>query len=209
MHKVKTNFEKEKDVEIGNTAKAAIKGLKGNTDFTFTTQLSETEEAESDYSNKLAAVATGNSSAITVKNTAKIILETKLSVLATAVNLQAKGDLKKLQGSGLELAKTPEHNFQDIPENFKVERANIAGNMALSVSKPIVTNHGTVFAFWKPSLGATPANINDWFQRHCNGHHLTITGLVPNVPHPFAAAYKGNDNEPLVWSAITIMSPGD
>jgi len=27
-----------------------------------------------------------------------------------------------------------------------------------------------------------------------------ITGLTPNVAYSFAAAYKGNDNEPLVWT---------
>jgi len=36
-----------------------------------------------------------------------------------------------------------------------------------------------------------------------------VSGLRPNVAYPFAAAYKGNDNEPLVWTAIMIKSEGD
>jgi hypothetical protein len=96
-----------------------------------------------------------------------------------------------------------------VPANLKVARTNIAGNMEVSVDKPIYGTHGTIFAFWKPSLGPTPANINDWFFRHSNGLSFTITGLTPNTSYPFAAAYKGNDNEPLVWTAITTKSAGD
>ena len=36
-----------------------------------------------------------------------------------------------------------------------------------------------------------------------------VAGLRPNVAYPFAAAYKGNDNEPLVWTAIIAKSAGD
>jgi len=209
MEKVITNYEGEKDDEIKSTANAAITGLTGNASFTFTTQLSDVVTAEGIYTTKLSEVATGGRDAVTAKDTAKEVLATKLSVLATAVNLQAAGDLGKLQTTGLPLAKVPAHHSMETPTNFVVARTNIAGNMEVSVDTPIYGTHGTIFAFWKPSLGPTPANINDWFFRHSNGHSFTITGLTPNTPYPFAAAYKGNDNEPLVWTAIMIKSPGD
>ena len=208
-NKAITNFENQKDDEIGGTAATAILALTGNADFTFTTQLSDVVTAKATYVLKLAAVATGNSASVDAKDISKVVLETKMNVLAVEVNLQAKGDLVKLKGSGLVLAKLPSHHTMDIPSDFKVLRGNIAGTMEVSVAKPIYTTHGTIFAFWKPSLGATPANINDWFFRHANGHSLKITGLTPNVSYPFAAALKGMDDEALVWSAITTKSAGD
>ena len=204
-----TNFENENDDEIVTTSNSAIAGLTGNANFTFTTQLSDVVSAEATYVTKLGLVATGGSTAVTAKDIAKGVLETKLAVLAKAVNLQANGDLGKLQSSGLPLVKLPVHNNMGVPANLKVARTNIAGNMEVSVDKPIYGTHGTIFAFWKPSLGPTPANINDWFFRHSNGLSFTITGLTPNTSYPFAAAYKGNDNEPLVWTAITTKSAGD
>ena len=208
-NKAITNFDNQKDDEIGGTAASAIAALTGNADFTFTTQLSDVVTAKTNYLLKLGLVATGNSASVTTKDEYKLILETKLSVLAVEVNLQANGDLVKLQGSGLVLAKLPSHHDMGVPGDFQVARAVIAGNMNLSVDKPAYSTHGTIFAFWKPSLGPTPANINDWFFRHSNGHDLTITGLTPNVAYPFAAAYKGMDDEALVWTAITTKSAGD
>jgi hypothetical protein len=203
------DYGDEKDDEIKSTATSAIAGLSTNSNFTFITQLSDVVSAESTYSLKLGEVATGNKASVTAKDVAKAALAAKLSVLAVSVNLQANGDLGKLQSSGLPLAKVPEHHTMGVPSDFEVDRANIAGNMEVKVENPIYGTHGTIFAFWKPSLGATPASINDWFFRHSNGHSFTITGLTPNVPYPFAAAYKGNDDEALVWTAITTKSPGD
>jgi len=204
-----TNFENENDDELVTTANSAIAGLTGNANFTFGTQLSDLVAAEAVYSTKLGLVATGGNTAVTAKDVAKGGVEGKLAVVAKAVNLQANGDLGKLQSSGLPLVKLPVHNNMGVPADLEVERDNIAGYMKVSVGTPIYGTHGTIIAFWKPELGPTPANINDWFFRHSNGHSYTITGLRPNVAYPFAAAYKGNDNEPLVWTAITTKSAGD
>ena len=209
MDKVKSNYENDEDNLVIKTGNSAIQALTDNKDYTFTTQLTDIVSAVTDLSTKLAKVPTGGHNAVTIKNTSRGVLNNKLNVLATSVNLQYKGNLAKLQESGLPMHKTSMHSFQEVPEGFKVGRTNIAGNMDVSVFKPINNTHGTIFAFWKPSLGPTPANINDWFFRHSNGLSLTITGLTANVPHPFAAAFKGLDNEPLVWSAITTISPGD
>ena len=209
MNKAIINYENEKDDELVLTTNSATSGLTGNSNFTFTTQLTDLVAAETVYVTKLGLVATGNNTAVTAKDTAKGVVEVKLAVIAKAVNLQANGDLIKLQSSGLPLVKLPVHNNMGVPANLKVARTNIAGNMEVSVDKPIYGTHGTIFAFWKPELGPTPANINDWFFRHSNGLSFTITGLTPNVAYPFAAAYKGNDNEPLVWTAITTKSAGD
>ena len=209
MDKAIENYENQGETEIIKTGNTAISALTGNKDYVFKSELTDVVAATADFSTKLAKVATGGHDAVTIKNTARDVLDTKLSVLAKSVNLQYKGNLAKLQESALPLHKSAVHSLQDVPKDFTVERTNIAGNMAVSVKKPTIGTHGTIFAFWKPALGATPANINDWFFRHSNGNSLTITGLTAHVPHPFAAAHKGLDNEPLVWSAITTMSPGD
>ncbi len=207
--KLITNFSSYQDRELSTIAKSGIKGFSLNPDYTFTTELTDTVTADTDYDAKLAAVATGAKNAVTLKDTSRGVLENKLSVLAKSANLQAKGDLSKLQRTGMPIAKIPSHHSMEVPEGFLIERANISGSMNVSVFKPIYSTHGTIFAYWKPSLGPTPANINDWFFKHSNGNSLTITGLTANIPHPFAAAHKGLDNEALVWSAITTMSPGD
>jgi len=209
MDKVITNYENEDESEIIKTTNTAISSLTNNPDYTFTNQLTETVTAVADYSTKLSLVPTGGIDAVAIKNTARDVLNKKMNVLATSVNLQHKGNLAKLQGSGLPLNKTPSHHSMDVPEGFVIARANISGSMNVSVFNPIYSTHGTIFAFWKPSLGPTPTDINHWFFRHSNGLSLTITGLTPNVPHPFAVAFKGLDNEAFVWSAITILSPGD
>ena len=202
--KLITNYSGYQDRALSTVSKSGIKGFTLNSDFTFNTELSDTVTADADYDNKLAAVATGAKNAVTLKDISKEVLENKLSILAKAANLQAKGDLSKLQKTGMPIAKIPSHHSMDVPEGFLVERTNIAGNMAVSVEKPIYSTHGTIFAFWKPALGPTPANINDWFFKHSNGNSITIKGLTPNVPHPFAAAHKGLDNEAFIWSAISF-----
>jgi hypothetical protein len=207
--KLISNYSGYQDRELSTVAKSGIKGLTLNPDFTFTNELTETVTADTDYDLKLAATSSGAKDAITLKDISKGVLEDKLSILAKSANIQAKGNLAKLQRTGLPLTKIPSHHSMDVPEGFVVERANISGSMNVSVFKPIYSTHGTIFAFWKPALGPTPTDINHWFFRHSNGLSLTITGLTPNVPHPFAVAFKGLDNEAFVWSAITILSPGD
>ena len=209
MNRAIISFKNEKDDEILTTANSAVTGLTGNANFAFTTELTDIVTAKTTYATKLGLVATGNNTAVTAKDTAKEVLELKLAVISKAVNFQANGDLAKLQSSGLPLAKLPVHNNMGVPANFLVARTNIAGDMEVSVANPIYGTHGTIFAFWKPELGPTPANINDWFFRHSNGHSFTIKGLTPNTEYHFAAAYKGNDTEAFVWTAIVAKSAGD
>lgn len=57
--------------------------------------------------------------------------------------------------------------------------------------------------------GVAPADINKWFQRHSNGHSMSIAGLVIGKIYQFAAAYKGKDADSLLWSAIVSKMVGD
>ena len=132
-----------------------------------------------------------------------------MTVVTLECNVQAKGDLIILQGTGFPLVKIPQSHEMGEVENFKVAHASVAGAMEVSVDPPIYSEDGTEFAFWKPELGPTPADINNWFMKHSNGHSTTISGLKPGVIHPFAAAYRGIDGAVLIWSAIVSKTVGD
>ena len=116
------DFTGNKDDEIVTIATSVIEGLTTNPNFIFTTQLTDLVSAVSTYSTKLGLVKTGNNTAATAKDNAKVIVEVKLAVISRAVNLQAHGDLIKLQSSGLPLVKLPSHHFMEPPIHFKVER---------------------------------------------------------------------------------------
>lgn len=208
--KIITNYESVTDDALEALAAAGIKGTTNNADFTFThTELTDAAKALTDYQAALAAIATGNSSSVTDKNTARLNLLVCLSVLTAQINIQAGGDLAKLQRTGFTLVKAHEHQHMGEVLNFSVKRGVNAGSIDLSVEKPIYSHYGTVFAFWDTTLGATPVDINQWFQRHCNGHALILTGLTAGKTYPFAAAYKGSDADTLIWSDVISKMVAD
>jgi len=103
------------------------------------------------------------------------------------------------------LVNNTNNNELCVVENFKVEYVSSEGAMVLSVENPSCTKHGTDFAFWRTELGPSPANINEWFHIHTNGHSTTIYGLKPGVVYPFAAAYHGSKKVPM-WSEIVTKT---
>jgi hypothetical protein len=210
-NKIITNYSSYSDADLDTTASAGIKGTTGNPNFTFThNELTNATTALAAFHNALAAVGVGNAASVTAKNVAKATLVAALSVLTSQINIQASGDLGKLQTTGFPLAKTPQHRVMEDVINFQVARGKAAGTIDLSVDKPMHGDNGTVFAFWDIALGETPANIDEgWFHRFSNGHSITITGLTPGKTYPFAAAYKGSDSDTLVWSAIISKMVAD
>jgi hypothetical protein len=143
--------------------------------------------------------------ATTDKNTARATLEATLNILCKQINLQANGDLKKLQSSGAPLAKTPEHHDMPVPTGLVAAYNDVSGSMDLKVDKPKVTDHGTMFIY-APAATA-PANKNDWKMVHSNGHSTTIKGLTPGQNYSLSAAYKGKDGVDLIFApAITKMA---
>jgi len=203
MYKAIIDFSKFPDVDVLDVSNKAVKALTLNTTFKFTTQLTDTTAKTITYEDSLAAIASGNTALITKKNEDKAVLVVSLRVLATEVNLQAEGNLGKLQTSGFPLAKEASHQIMTEVENFKVSSTNIVGNVLMTVDKPTTfSTHGTVFAYWDPAVGPAPVDINKWFQRHSNGNSITLTGFMAAVEYPFTAAYKGIDTDALVWCAV-------
>lgn len=70
--------------------------------------------------------------------------------------------------------------------------------MIVSVKHSPVSDHGTVFAYTLATN--TNTNPNEWMLKTSNGYKATISGLTPGMAYEFTAAYKGTDEETLVWA---------
>jgi len=139
----------------------------------------------------------GGVQAVTLKDIAKKVLTDDLHVLALQVNLQAGGDVAKLQSSGIPLALKPSAQVMPVPTGLQVQQNDVSGSVTVNIDVPNVSHHGTLFAY---TLAANaPANANDWKQKHANGHSIALNGLTPGTSYQFAAAYKGRDEVDLIW----------
>jgi hypothetical protein len=196
--KVITNFDGFADVELDDAASKANTALTGNANFTFTgTVFTDFTGAATSYHSKMAALATGGRQAVIAKDIAKEILKAKFSAVAKEVNRQANGDLGKLNSSGIDLAKQPIHQQQQQPVGLQVKNGN-GTDMLLSVNTGSVANHGCIFAY-TPATNTDP-NPNNWTIKHSNGHSITIKGLTAGTAYLFTVAYKGADDEDLVFA---------
>lgn len=204
MWKVKINYSDLNDAELDETSSTIVKDCTGNPNFTFTTELTKATAAQTDYHNKLALVALGGPLATAAKNEARGVLETALRVLCTQINLQGNGNEGKLKSSGAPLVKEATNEPMPVPTGMAVKQTNVSGTVKVSVDVPDVHDHGTIFAY---TLSASAApNINDWKNTHANKHSMDISGLTRGSEYSFSAAYKGKDEQPLVWCpAITMM----
>ncbi len=198
-NRVITDFSDATDADLSLAASNAVKGLTGNASFNFTGNIfKDLEGNATDYYSSLSGLLTGGKSAVITKNAVREALLKSLNEVAIVVNQQADGDLLKLQSSGITLAEQPSYDQQPMPINFRVENGN-NGAINVAVDKSTVTDHGTVFAY-TPVTGAV-ADINGWTLKPVNGHSAVIKGLPAGVAYLFSAAYKGRDNDDLVWAA--------
>jgi len=200
-----TNFLNFTEAELSELASTVIHNCTGNANFNFTgNSMANLTGASGDFNDTLGAVPTGGPQAVTVKDIAKKVLTDALHVVALQVNLQAEGDVAKLQSSGIPLVQKGTAQVMTVPTGLQVQLTDVSGSVNISVDVPAVTDHGTLFAY---TLAANaPANANDWKHKHANGHSLTIGGLAAGSNYQFAAAYKGRDEDDLIWCpAITKM----
>ena len=211
MNKVIVNFEESTDTEIGPVADAVIIGCAStNINFSVVTELAAVATSNTTYKADLALCKHGNETNTTNKNTSKGILVDDLRVLGNEVNIQAAGNRVKALSSKFPMAKEAAHQVMEPVENFHVDTTSIAGTFLVSVRKPLTfSTHGTIFSYWDPALGPTPADKNKWFQRHSNGNSLSLHGFTPGITYPFSSAYKGLDTDALVWSATINKMAGD
>ena len=196
--KIISNFSRLSDAELNVQATSIAACLTNNNSFTFANgEVAALTAATTKFYNKLAALTAGSVGAVAEKNAARADLIVLLSTIAIQVNLQANGDLVKLQSSGFPLVKHPERRVQPVPSNLKVVNGN-NGEMLASVDNSAVGDNGTIFAYTPATNTVTDANL--WMLKHANKHSITIKGLTPGVAYKFTAAYKGNDDDDLVWA---------
>jgi hypothetical protein len=198
IERVLTGFSELGDDELDEAAANAVTGLKGNTAIVFAgSTFTDFQAGAGTYHDSLGALKTGGKTATTAKNLAREALLPLFSAVAIVVNQQAAGNLLVLQTTGIPLAAHKEHHQQPLPINFQVGNA-VNGNMVASVKHSPAGDHGTVFAF-TPATN-TNTNPNTWTLMLVNGHKATITGLTPGTAYLFTCAYKGLDDEALVWA---------
>lgn len=209
-YKIIEDYSHLGDTELAIQAKSGIKGLTGNTRFTFVNgELVAVVTEEALFNGFLVDIATGDKTSVPIKNKSRVSLLIKIGKLCKETNVQANGDETPLLTTGFPLIKIPSHIMMGDVKNFQVSRGKSAGTIELSVDKPDYNHNGTVFAYWDPALGVAPTDINKWFHRHSNSHSMTLTGLAIGKVYQFASAYKGNDADALVWSAIVSIMIGD
>ena len=200
MHKNKviTGYTNYSDPNLDVAGNSAVAALTGNTHFTFVNaELTTLTSTQTAFHTKLAAVATGNAIAVIEKNDARNDLLTALRIIAIQVNLQADGDLLKLQTSGLPMANLPQHHLQSAPADLSVDNGN-SGELIAKVSKSPVGDNGTVFAYSLASNTVSDPEL--WTLKPVTSHTVTVKDLAPGTEYKFSAAYKGNDNDDLVWA---------
>lgn len=199
--KIRIDYSSDTDSELDAHSSAIVKGCTGNTNFVFTgAALANVTLAQSDYHGKSALIATGNTGSVAAKDAAREVLLDDLRIICTQANLQANGDLVKLKSTGAPLNKEPSSSIMPVPTDMEVKYNDVSGSVHISVDKPNVSDHGTMFAY---TLAAdAPADINDWKIRHSNGHSLTLKGMTSKQDYKFAAAYKGLDDDELIWCAV-------
>lgn len=200
-----TNFTHFSEANLSELAATVIQNCTGNANFTFTgNALADVTAAAADFNTKMANVTTGGPTAVTVKDIAKKVLTDALHVVALQVNLQANNDVAKLQSSGIPLVQHGTAQVMPVPTGLQVQLTDVSGSVNISVDVPAVSHHGTLFAY-TPAANA-PASANDWKHKHGNGHSFTLSGLTAGSTYQFAAAYKGRDEDDLIWCpAITKM----
>ena len=210
MNKVIVDISHETDDDIVTVVTAAITGCTGNANFTMPTQLASLVTAKGAYVPALAACTHGNEADTTLKNQKKALMVDAYRLVAVQVNVQSAGDRIKALSSGCPMEQEAAHQVMEPVENFHVDTTSIAGTFLLSVKRPLTfSKHGTIFSYWDPALGPTPADKNKWFQRHSNGNSLSLHGFTPGITYPFSSAYKGLDTDALIWSAIINKMAGD
>ena len=196
--KVLTGFTELDDGELDIEAAAAVNALTDNANFTLDKALTDFASFATDYHKSLAALSTGGKTAVAEKNVARVALLPAFTNVAIMVNQQANGNLTLLLSSGIKLASDNRtHHQQPLPINLQVNHGP-NGSIVISVKHSPVGDHGTVFAFAPADTKSTDPNT--WQQRTANGHKVTITGLTPGAAYSFTAAYKGTDDEPLIWA---------
>jgi hypothetical protein len=197
LNKVSIDYSRETDDGLLVFGQSVYDALNPNTNFTWEPTVMPAFQSDVDeYRRLLILVINGTSADVLKKNLSRNKLLSTLRSVATVVNIQANGDIVKLQSSGLRLVK-PRTKVGILPKptGFEVRSGDNSGSLFCSVN---AHPNSKVYQFYSAKVPA-PANITDWRQFTSPNHKATITGYVPGCQYELKSAYQGSDKE-LVYS---------
>jgi hypothetical protein len=200
---VLTDYGRLSDDRIAPFSKGVKDSLTGNKYFNITPEMvTHFDVVIDDYSTKLSKAKIGTSQDVAAKNVAKEVLRDVLQEIAKLVNVQADGDVEKLQSSGFTLAK--ERSKKGVlpkPNNFKVKSGVNSGDLLCVVD---ACEDARVYNFYS-ALVPTPDNLTEWRLTPSTTRKKNISGFTPGKQYELKCAYLGTE-ETLVFSdPITIF----
>lgn len=200
---VLTDYGRLSDDRIAPFSKGVKDSLTGNKYFNITPEMvTHFDVVIDDYSTKLSKAKIGTSQDVAAKNVAKEVLRDVLQEIAKLVNVQADGDVEKLQSSGFTLAK--ERSKKGVlpkPNNFKVKSGVNSGDLLCVVD---ACEDARVYNFYS-AVVPTPANLIEWRLTPSTTRKKNISGFTPGKQYELKCAYLGTE-ETLVFSdPITIF----
>jgi hypothetical protein len=197
------NYTRVPDNELVPLSKNVFANLTGNTNFKIDVALlSQLDERTTEYDVKLVKSKSGSTQDITEKNVLKGLVCECLHDIALEVNMQAKGDIVKLQSSGLMLPKEPKKKgILPKPEKFKVVSGANRGDFLCEVES---NKDAFVYNFYSAPVPA-PDNINEWRLTLSTTRKKNISGFTPGKEYELKCAYQGSEDTLTFSDSIRIF----
>jgi hypothetical protein len=197
-----TDYSRETDLELDVFAQNVYTSLNPNPAFTWgETVMRKFQTDITAYRTALENAQHGSPTEIVIKNAARKVLVDGLKNIALEVNIQANGDVLKLQSSGLRLAKTRSKvGILPKPTGFTVRSGDNPGDFLCNVDP---YPHVAMYNFYSAPAPA-PASINDWRLTPSTTHKKNIAGFTPGKQYELKCAYQGSE-ETLVYSDPVLI----
>jgi hypothetical protein len=197
-------YNRMSDSELSTFSQKISKRLTGNVNFKFdAATLTVLDEQTTKYIGFLVKSRSGAPQDITEKNVQKELVCECLRDIAMEVNVQAKGDIVKLQSSGFNLPKEPKKKgVLPKPTKFKVVSGTNKGDLLCEVNP----NKDTlVYNFYSAPVPA-PENINEWRLTPSSTRKKNISGFTPGKEYELKCAYQGSEEALTFSESIRIFA---
>ncbi|MDP4207839.1 MAG: hypothetical protein Q8928_03385 [Bacteroidota bacterium] len=197
-----TDYSRLSDKEVETLAFLIYNSLKDNPNFNWgNNEIAQLLTLSTNYRTAFEKALTGTSQDVTAKNIARKALTDFIRILGKDVNLQANGDLLKLQSSGFELSKDRSKlGVLPKPSGLKVTAGDNPGEIIATTD---AFTQATVYLFFV-AVVPTPASIKDWQVEMSTSHKKKISGLTSGKQLEVKCAYKGTSDELIYSDSVFI-----
>ncbi len=204
INKVSIDYSRETDNGLLVFAQSVYTALNPNTNFVWEATVMPAFELDiQNYRTSLNKAVNGTSADVLKKNLDRTQLLGTLRSIANEVNYQAKGDLVKLQSSGLRMVKG--HSKVGVlpkPTGFKVQSGENSGSFFFTVDSHPNTNSYLFFSALVPA----PLNLYEWREISSPTHSTTAIGFIQGKQYEMKAAYQGSEKELIFSDSIFIYA---